>query len=79
MGYARRNFMVPVPRAASWEKVELTLAGSVHPAAESCGVTKKPSPRDSSATGEAIAEAAGTAGSMRKTSHAHQLAGAGAV
>ena len=64
VGYARRNFMVPVPRAASWEKVERALAGSVHPAAESCGLIKKPSPRDSSATGEAVAEAAGTPGSM---------------
>ena len=52
VGYARRNFMVPVPRAASWEELNAQLTGAMPQdgGSASCGGTARPSPSGSSGT-----------------------------
>src|SRR6516225_8985006 len=52
VGYARRNFLVPVPRVASWEELNAQLRKPVcNGASGSCGGTPEPSLNGLSATG----------------------------
>lgn len=52
VGYARRNFMVPVPRVATWEELTSSCAKPASSGASgSCGAIRKPSPSGSSKTG----------------------------
>ena len=44
VGYARRNFMVPIPRVASWEELNEAVAGTVPGSAELAAAAR--SPRD---------------------------------
>ena len=50
VGYARRNFMVPMPRASSWDELNVQLEASCRKrASASCAVTRRRSANASSA------------------------------
>ena len=51
VGYARRNFMVPIPRFSSWEELNVHLRSSAGSGASGgCAATRRPSASASSAT-----------------------------
>ncbi len=81
VGYARRNFMVPVPRAASWEDLNAQLREEClkQSRAEIVGTHRNHCRAIRAGSGEVTAASAGAVGSVREANHARQFAGAGAV
>jgi transposase len=71
VGYARRNFMVPAPRAASWEELQRTVAEGMpeETRAEAVGTPGNYRRAVRAGSGTVAAPASGAVGSVRQANH----------
>ena len=81
VGYARRNFMVPVPRAASWEELNAHLLQECRKRRERklWGHQETIAERFERDREKLLPPATSAVGSLPEAHHARQLAGAGAI